>query len=104
MPKSQMPLNSMGCAEMTPSSFTVNVTCAWCGDILGQKPGFSFADPVGTSSICPDCLRREVGSYELPNGKLVYVEDGRAWQRWPGKQWEEIDIVIIEKVLPGLMR
>jgi len=37
--------------------FTVDVICAWCGESLGTKPGFTSPEP--THGICPECVKKE---------------------------------------------
>jgi hypothetical protein len=72
-------------------TYTLPVICCYCGTKTGEKPGFTFYDPLGTSTICPACKEKEEGATLLENGKLVFVKDGKAWQRLTGQQWEEID-------------
>ena len=34
--------------------YTVDILCAWCGDLLGKKRGFKTPEP--THSICRSCF------------------------------------------------
>jgi hypothetical protein len=84
--------------------YTLPIICSWCGIKTGERTGFLSDDPAGTSTICPSCFEKEMNCKVLPNGKRVFIKDGKAFQRLPNSQWQEIDIKIIETTMPELLK